>query len=159
MTGEIHFESRYMVHESGTKFYETVTFINAEAKLFATVKRWGKIAAAPGGGEVLVDEASSARAATSAAEKVIESKRKRGYSLASSTHGFHALSTSYKTEEEFVAAVKKHYTSGVHQSVVLSSMGIPDGGMVVNARPDDADDIVSEEPAPEPDRDDTYGSW
>lgn len=160
MTGQIHTESRYLVHESGTKFYETVIFLNADEKKFAVVKRWGKIGVAgTGGGEIIVDTHSMARSAQAASEKIIEGKRKRGYNFATSTHGFHGTNVAYKDAGSFVAAVGRHYKLEGARREVLSAMYIDDKTIGDDPNAAIIDDIVSETPEPEPERDDNYGSW
>lgn len=159
MTGQIHIESRYLVHEGGTKFYETVTYLNPDEKKFVVAKRWGKIGAAFGGGEIIVDAYSSARTAQGAAERVIEGKRKRGYALAATSHGFHGTNVAYKDAGSFVAAVGRHYTTEASRKSVLAAMYISDELQGTEATMAIIDEIVSETPEPEPDRDDSFGSW
>lgn len=156
MTGQIHTESLYLVHESGTKFYETVIFHNADAKRFALVKRWGKVLSGDGGnGEILTESFTTARQAQAAAEKIIASKRKRGYKPAASTHGFHNASGPFTTPEAVVASVGKHYSSPGSRSAVLATMLLEGEDIPVM----EENEVISEEPTPEPERDADFGSW
>ena len=155
MTGQIHTESRYLVHEGGTKFYETVVFHNADAKRFALVKRWGKTGAT-GGGEILVDTFTTARAAQAAGEKIIASKMKRGYQVAANTHGFHGSDGPFKTVEAFIAAVGKHYLVETSRRSVLAAMMLDNADV---PEVTEENEVISEEPTPEPERDEDFGSW
>lgn len=156
MVGEIHFETTWLTHESGTKFYELVRFTNPDAKKFTLVKRWGKLAAADGGGECKIETFASQRAMEAASDKTRQSKEGRGYSIASTTQGFHGLSVSYNRAEDFNDAVSKHYSSGGALSEIMVSMGIED--LEPRIEPED-NEVVSEEPTPEPERGETWGSW
>ena len=155
MIGEIHVGTTYLAHETGTKFYEVICFSNVDAKKFVMVKRWGKRSGAPGGGECKVETFGTARQLESNAEKIINSKRGRGYAGAASTHGFHSLGLSYNRPEDFAAALKKHYTTGAPIHEILIGMGIEE--LAVSEI--EENEIVTETPEPEPDRDDNYGSW
>lgn len=156
MVGEIHVESCWLAHEGGTKFYETVSLSNPDAKKFALVKRWGKMAAADGGGECKVETFATKRALDLAAGKTVTGKQGRGYNLASSNHGFHGVGVSYNRAEDFNDALSKHYSSGGAMSEILVAMAIED----LEPRPEiEENEVVSEEPTPEPERGETWGSW
>lgn len=157
MLGEIHVGTDYLAHEGGTKFYEVIRFYNVDAKKFVLVKRWGKTSGAPGGGECKVETFTSQRQLESNADKIITSKKGRGYVSASSTHGFNALGRSYKSGEDFYAALKKHYTTHAPISEILIGMGITELESGTVSEPEN--EIISETPTPEPDRDEDYGSW
>lgn len=157
MIGEIHVGTTYLTHEGGTKFYEVVCFSNPDAKKFVLVKRWGKMALRDGGGESKVETYATARKLDDAYQKAVDGKRARGYQVASTSHGFHALGVSYRDADEFYATLKKHYTTGTHIHEILTGMGI--GELDGAGSAGEENEIVSETPEPEPERDDNYGSW
>lgn len=157
MVGEIHVQATYLVHAGGTKFYEVIHFYNVDAKKFTLVKRWGKLAAADGGGECKVETYPTQRKLEEAANKIISSKQGRDYGTATSAHGFNPMGVSYRSAEDFNDILSKHYSSGHVVKEVLVNMGIEE----LEPRewiPTD-DDVVSETPEPEPERDEDYGSW
>jgi predicted DNA-binding WGR domain protein len=147
-------ETMFMLHSGGTKFYE-ITLINAaDLKTFLVVKRWGKIEAIKGGGEVQVLDYSTPRTALQAAEKLKNDKEKRGYQLKDPTHGLGGNFAASGTAD-ILSAIKGHYTK--HWPMVIQHLGLIDDSSPAND--DDDEGIVSEQPLPEPDRGDTWGSW
>jgi predicted DNA-binding WGR domain protein len=158
MVGEIHVTTQMLAHAGGTKFYEVIQFANVDAKKFVLVKRWGKVAVANGGGECKVETFPTHRKLEEAANKIITSKRGRDYELATSSHGFHAMGVSYRSAEDFNSILTKHYTTGAPISEVLIGMGIADWEPTTSQGKED-DEIISETPEPEPERDADYGSW
>ena len=155
MVGEIHVQATYLVHAGGTKFYEVIAFSNVDAKKFTLVKRWGKLAAADGGGECKVETYSTQRKLEEAAGKIISSKQGRDYGIATSAHGFNPMGVSYNRAEDFNDALSRHYSSGGAVAEVLIGMGIED----LAPREWEENEVVSETPEPEPERDEDYGSW
>jgi predicted DNA-binding WGR domain protein len=150
-------EPRYFEHEGGTKFYEVIQFHHLDKKCWVMVKRWGKLSAA---GETMVESFSSARACQAAAEKIIKSKTGRGYLKTSSHEGFHGRGTSY-SESELLSAAVKHYGLEFGRRLA-ADLKIGDeirGKELTQVWMDEAADIVCEEPAPEPDRGESWASW
>lgn len=158
MTLSITTETTYMEHESGTKFYEVVLVNAADLKKFLVVKRWGKISAKDGEGETQVIPYNTPRTALLAADKVKGEKIKRGYSVMSSAHGLHG-GPQLRSTDDIKSAMKNHYAK--HWPMVLGALGIDtiQGLSMTGAWMDEADSIVSEEPPPEPERGDSWGSW
>lgn len=150
-------EPRYFEHEGGTKFYEVVEFWNPDDKRFVLVKRWGKIGTL---GETMCESHSSLRACNAAAEKLIKSKMGRGYQRTPSTIGLHARARSF-TEVELIGAIQSHYRSTPFLSELTAMLdvdkirGLGADMLVV----DELNEIVSEEPGPEPDRGESWGTW
>lgn len=153
-------ETMFMLHEGGTKFYEIVLLNAADLKKFLVIKRWGKTEARKGGGETQVIEYPTPRAALVAAEKLREDKAKRGYQITGAMHGFGARS-AFTGTDDIRSAVKGHYTK--HWPMVLGHLGLDviQGHeatmMIVDEL--DSSDVVFEQPPPEPDRGDSWGSW
>lgn len=147
----IHIEPRWLSHDSGTKFYEVIQFYNLEAKKFVVVKRWGPVSKA---GEVQTVECANARKAQQEADKIIKSKLGRGYMVAQSSAGLHGMSTHSMNEEAFQKALRSHYRLD-QANAIAETLAL---GTVV-ATVADEDDIVVEEPAPEPERGEEWGSW
>lgn len=159
MTHSITTECTYMEHESGTKFYEVVLINAADLKKFLVIKRWGKLSAPSGGGETQVHEYPTHRAALAGKEKFVGEKAKRGYAADTSAHGLHSRPTLSSTAD-IQSAIKGHYTK--HWPMVLQHLGLDviQGREITGVWMDEADDsIVSEEPEPEPERGDSWGSW
>ena len=148
-------ETMFMPHESGTKFYEITLLNAADMGRFLVVKRWGKMDARRGGGEVQVLTYPTPRAALVAAEKLKNDKLKRGYSLGTATHGYGA-NTSLTGTEAIVSTTKAHYIK--HWPMVIQALGLEESG-VTNVWVDETADVVVEEPAPEPKRGEHWGSW
>jgi predicted DNA-binding WGR domain protein len=153
-------ETMFMLHSGGTKFYE-ITLINAaDLKTFLVVKRWGKIEAIKGGGEVQVLDYSTPRTALQAAEKLKNDKEKRGYQIKDATHGLGGSFAASGTAD-ILSAIKGHYTK--HWPMVLGHLGLDmtqgnEATMMIVE--DDLDpSVVFEQPPPEPDRGDSWGSW
>ncbi len=146
------------MHEGGTKFYEVVQLYNADARKFILVKRWGKAAARVRGGEIKVEEFSTAQRLDAAADKVIREKQGRGYS-ATKPDAAGALHTrggsSFASETDFGNTLSMHY--GPNGTRIREVLGLSLGA--VNPDDDDDDEVVVEEPQPEPDRGETWGSW
>jgi predicted DNA-binding WGR domain protein len=154
---QITTEPRYLEHEGGTKFYEVIEFWNPDDKKFVMVKRWGKIGTT---GETMVEAFGTMRACNSAAEKILKSKMGRGYSKTASAQGFHGRGRSF-TPTELVMLLGTHYQSKPFTQKVVDGLdlhkiqGIEATHMII----DELDDIVTEEPGPEPDRGESWGTW
>lgn len=58
---------QFLVHESGSKFYEIVEFACNATGRYTTVRRWGKASLAKGGGQIKYEQWGSARHQTAAA--------------------------------------------------------------------------------------------
>ena len=149
----IHIEPRYLAHEGGTKFYEVIQFHNLDEKRFVVVKRWGPMGKS---GEVKIDSYPTLRKAQQEADKIIRSKEGRGYALAKSTSGFHGLATDDLDATEMKRRLGVHYRSD-HANIIASNLCLRDDEIV--ADDSDQDDVVIEEPAPEPERGEEWGSW
>lgn len=147
----IHIEPRWLSHDSGTKFYEVIQFYNLEAKKFVVVKRWGKVGAS---GEVQMLECPNARKAQQEAEKIIKSKLGRGYMVAQSSAGIHGLSSDSLDEDALTTALRLHYRREQADQIATTL----ELGELASTTADDSD-IVVEEPEPEPERGEEWGSW
>lgn len=151
-------EPRYLEHEGGTKFYEVIEFWNPDDKKFVLVKRWGKIGTT---GETMIEEFNVMRACNAAAEKILKSKMSRGYAKSSSSEGIHGRSRSF-AENEVMPILDTHYKSTPFIRKVIDQLnlnkiqGMTADMMIVDEL---ADDIVVEEPGPEPDRGESWASW
>lgn len=161
MTTSLTHKATYLLHESGTKFYEVVQLYNADERKFVLVKRWGKVAARVRGGEIKVEEYQSALKLDAAAAKVVRDKESRGYAQTKpdTAGALHNRNGSYTSEKEFAGTVNMHY--GPNGSRVESAILGHAHGASASSDDDDEDssDVVVEEPQPEPDRGETWGSW
>jgi len=147
----IHIEPRYLAHEGGTKFYEVIQFYNVDAKKFVVAKRWGAMGKS---GEVKIDAYPTQRKAQQEAEKIIRSKEGRGYAIASKNSGLHGLSTDSLGNDELSRQLRNHYRSD-YANAIASGLLIEE----VEAISVEEDDVVVEEPMPEPERGEEWGSW
>jgi predicted DNA-binding WGR domain protein len=154
---QITTEPRYLEHEGGTKFYEVVELWNPDDKKFVLVKRWGKIGTT---GETMVEEFNVMRACNAAAEKILKSKMGRGYAKSSTSEGIHGRARSLSAKE-LMPLLDSHYKSAPFTRKVMDYLhlnkiqGMEAHMMIV----DELSDIVSEEPGPEPDRGESWGTW
>jgi predicted DNA-binding WGR domain protein len=147
----IHIEARWLSHDSGTKFYEVIQFYNVDAKKFVVVKRWGPIGKT---GEVQFAEYPSSRKAQQEAEKIIKSKTGRGYMVSQSSAGLHGLGVDSIAAGELLSALNAHYRRD-QATAIAEAVGVDAMKVIM----DEVDDIVVEEPAPEPERGEEWGSW
>lgn len=155
---EVVIESKLMEHEGGTKFYEVVQFINASGRRFAAVYRWGKMSAIRGGGETKVDRFTDARRCNEAARKKVNEKSGRGYSEARASFGLHPVS-SLKVDDSLRLKLGEHYHDTETIDAIMNALGVDDVLTGSNADVALTDDVVVEEPAPEPERGDDWASW
>lgn len=147
----IHIEPRWLSHDSGTKFYEVIQFYNVDAKKFVVAKRWGAVGKS---GEVQIAEYPTSRRAQQEADKIIKSKLGRGYTVAQSSAGLHGLSTDSMDADSLSRALRNHYRSD-QANLISDSLNL---ASVMPVAVED-DEIVVEEPAPEPERGEEWGSW
>lgn len=154
----VHHEPAFFMHEGGTKFYEVIKFYNADAGKFVMVKRWGKSSSIHAGGEVLIEQFKSARGLDAEADKVMRDKGKRGYNPQGPTTGcpLHDRGTGFKESDDLLTQLTAHY--GANADRVFREV-TDDWTALSDAAASDDDDVISEEPTPEPDRGDTWGSW
>lgn len=151
-------EGTLLMHEGGTKFYETMLFHIPDAGQHFLVKRWGKTSALSAGGEIQFSIFPNARKAQAAAQTVIRQKEGRGYSKRGVAIGLHGYGGTIDNSN-VQAQLTTHY-GAVNATLILREF-IPElrrtqaTGIII----DELDDIVSEEPAPEPERGETWGSW
>lgn len=159
MSDPIHFEPRIYQHESGSKFYEVVEIWHPDEKRFLLVRRWGKNSALEGGGEIKFEPYLTLRLCNAAAEKLIDSKEKRGYERVSSGWGLHGCSSTTVPGKLF-DTLKRHYNAETAEHI-CSLLGVPAKPFFDFDEPYDENDIVVEEPVltPEPIRTAEWGSW
>ena len=152
MTVPITIESKFMMHESGSKFYEIITLNAADIGQHIVVKRWGKASAQNGGGEIQVHTYPSARKAGAAADTVKRQKEGRGYAHQAGGPGLNSFGGQL-TSGNVAHFLETHYGKN-NARAILSNFnderirGLQATTMVL----DEASDIVSEEPVPEPER-------
>ena len=155
--------SEYLEHTGGTKFYETVS-IASESNTGANIliKRWGSISVRTGAGQLKIEEFDDRRSLLRAEKTILEKKRKGksdgAYVDKTSNHGFHTSCWQKSTmlnEKEFAEFLKNHYldNEGTHDGV-FNIINSYEGSTEVNGN-----DIIVEEPQPEPDRGEQWGSW
>lgn len=149
----IHVVSKYFAHESGTKFYEVVQMWDADISVFQCVRRWGKVNTL---GEVQVFSFPNHRKMEADAEKIMTQKRGRGYHPAAANYGLHGINTI--TDGTLTQVLTKHYGVGNAPKVAYEFNKIQ-GREATMAVLDEASDIVVEEPPPEPERGESWGSW
>jgi predicted DNA-binding WGR domain protein len=164
MTISIAHETIFLKHESGTKFYEVVLLHAPDIGVHLVIKRWGKTGSAvSGGGEIQLNSFTNARKAQAAASTIINQKEGRGYakrSVAIGLHGYGGNMDGDNAEE----LLESHYGTA-NAGRILSEFGGELGATKITGKKadfmiiDELGDIVSEEPAPEPERGDSWGSW
>lgn len=157
----IQIEPRYLLHDSGTKFYEQITFLNLTDKRFVVVNRWAAVAKkATGGGQTDIKQYTDARAAHADAASKLISKRK--------THN----GGKYEdvTERFGLHGQPKELSPGVLRDALIDHYGRASGldifmRLGLDADTDDYEmevDVVEEKAAstkPEPPRDGDWGTW
>lgn len=155
-------EGTLLMHEGGTKFYETMLLHIPDAGQHFFIKRWGKTSALSAGGEIQFVVLPNARKAQAAAHTVIKQKEGRGYAKRGVAIGLHGYGGTID-RSNVEAQLTTHY--GAANAALILREFIPElrnelkGKEITGIWVDEASDIVSEEPAPEPERGDTWGSW
>lgn len=119
---------RLMVHESESKFYETVEFACDATGRFTTVRRWGKMSLVKGDGQIKYEQWGSARQQAVAGdklqtEKTNPSKTGGPYLYRVSNHG---ISTgSHDFEHDMLDEVlSHHYADPDVKEYVLDALSI-----------------------------------
>jgi predicted DNA-binding WGR domain protein len=160
MSDPIHITPKYYLHESGTKFYEVMEIWHPDQNRFLLVKRWGKVTARFGGGEHKIEPYLGQRACSAAADKIIHQKEGRGYARTPLDWGLHAGATTF-LPSTIEKALKSHFDNYAVLAGIMHQLGLEMGAHMDTAVMDEADDIISEEPAvvPEPVRGEEWGSW
>jgi predicted DNA-binding WGR domain protein len=162
MSQGIQVDVSYLSHESGTKFYEVVTLLNHDANVGVLIKRWGKIEVAceRGGGEIKVETFSLSLALRNAESRAINDKIKRGYCKDDARHigsRLYEVSGESLSAQSSVIAIDAHY--GRHCGHVLFAARLVSSDGVTVDESADPNDIVCEEPPPEPERGGEWASW
>lgn len=153
---EILCEPKFLVHESGTKFYEVVEFYNVAAGKFVSVNRWGKIAAQHGGGETKVGQFIDICKCQDAARKKLLEKSGRGYSERTVRFGLHA-GTSKIESETLLSELRKHYSNEGVIYTILSGLDINDSLETVKTYSTASESVAEASPAFS--RGEEWGSW
>lgn len=152
MQTDVHIETGYFDHESGTKFYEIVT-ITKDAEVHLMITRWGKVGTQ---GQIKVTECKSARRAEELAWETRQSKENRGYRLSTSRHGLHVNNLGSWNLNALERAILVHYGhDGGRVLDYLKVSRLATSNVIV----DEAANVVTEEPKPEPERGEGWGSW
>ena len=150
--------SVFLQHEEGTKYYEVVTLWNHDSEQGVLVKRWGKQSSAFSiGGELKVQPFADERKLSADAHEVINAKLKRGYKNADSPHGLHLSINLIYGASRVIDQVVSHY--GSEESYDIYKHLGTEKFIFGVGETDDVDDVVCEEPPPEPVRDASWGSW
>jgi predicted DNA-binding WGR domain protein len=163
MTISVVHETTLLMHEGGTKFYEVVQLHAPDIKQHLLIKRWGKTSALSKGGEIQIQMFGAARKAGQAADTVIRQKEGRGYAKRTYAVGLHGYGGTI-TNENIKPLLLDHYGRD-NTAAILREFMTPLGEEKISGLEatsiwvDEADSIVSEEPAPEPERGDSWGSW
>lgn len=157
MSISIVHEGTFLTHESGSKFYEVMQLHAPDAGKHLVIKRWGKTGSVSRGGEIQIITCTSARKAASQADSIIRQKEGRGYRRAPSTRGLHGYGGAI-TIENIRRNLESHYSMDA-TATIMAAFGIDE--LFSGARDEPANPIVVEvpEPAPEPERGETWGSW
>ncbi len=152
----------FMTHESGTKFYEVVRLHIPDIKQHLVIKRWGKIAAKVAGGEIQFQVHPNGRKAEAATDTIIRSKTNRGYSIQLASFGLHSYGGELNSDN-VRSFLMTHYGPTNARAILREfkgELGATYGGVEADGVIiDEAADIISEEPAPEPERGESWGSW
>ena len=166
----IIFETNYMVHEGGTKFYETVLIWTQDKQDPCLIKRWGPIGKRMGHGQTKVEYHESLAAARRAqmeicGEKLKERPGKGRYEYAAFSYGLHDLpkmgGVGRMSKNLLCAALVNHYSEAEAgeaklRNEILWHFEIDEHGDM--ELPLD-DDIVEEAPEEPIIRSATWGSW
>lgn len=147
----------YLTHEGGTKFYEVALFSCATTKRFITVRRWGKMTGAAGGGEVKIEMFSDATAARRDMNTIIASKTKRGYVTDTFNHSLRSGNDTFE-HDMLVEALTKHYGFATADAV-LEKLGVGINSATVCDEEDAEAVAFAAAPKPEPKRSADWNSW
>lgn len=162
MTVSVVHETTLMMHEGGTKFYEVVQLHAPDIKQHVLIKRWGKTSALSKGGEIQIQTFAAARKASQAADTLIRQKEGRGYEKRSYAVGLHGYGGTI-TNANLKSLLLDHYgpdnTAAIFREFMTPLGDEIKGREITDVWIDEADSIVSEEPPPEPERGDSWGSW
>lgn len=152
----INKELVYLTHEGGTKFYEVALFSCLTTKRFVTVRRWGKMAGASGGGEIMIGSFDSPTTARRDMNTIIASKIKRGYVTDHFNHGLHSGNDEFE-HDMIGTAMHAHYGHGTVDAI-FAKLNLD--GADARDEEDDFDKLaVVAEPKPEPQRSADWNSW
>lgn len=162
----------YLVHDSGSKFYETVlAWIDdgATTGRAILVKRWGPIAKNAGGGQVKIERFDNYSEAWREMTSIVTEKRKYrsgkgAYKEMIANFGLHrrtsgTVNPTALASDELCDELTKHY-DGVHvRGEILNYFDIDEHGDI--DLPMDVFDVVEEGIEEEPVivRDQSWGSW
>lgn len=141
----------YMEHEGGTKFYEVATY-SLDSGRSVVVNRWGKMSAKRGG-EIKIESYAVKSQADAAARKKINEKGGRGYNAATGSYMPRTLNV-----DSARLSLAGHYSDTDTVDGILTRLGIDDVLTEAISQPV-PDEIVTDEPKPEPERGGEWASW
>jgi len=153
-------EAKYLEHDGGTKFYETVRIVGDGGKSIL-IKRYGPIGKRLGGGQTKIEYYASEGAAKSAQREILNQKSaprpgKGVYKFAEAKFGFHIVGPKSLSQTGLRETTMKHYNETTDREAVSEyfdyfamTPGVP------------AVDIVDTTKIEEPPivRDGNWGSW
>jgi predicted DNA-binding WGR domain protein len=162
MTISVVHETTLLMHEGGTKFYEVVQLHAPDIKQHLLIKRWGKTSALSKGGEIQTQMFGAARKAGQATETILRQKEGRGYQKRTYSVGLHGYGGTI-TNDNLKSLLLDHYgpdnTAAILREFMTELGNELKGKEITGIWVDEADSIVSEEPPPEPERGESWGSW
>ena len=127
----INIRRYFMPHESGSKFYEAVSFLYESRfeTVSVVVRRWGKWKNIIRGGEVLVERHPDQYESAADMVKLVRSKQGRGYRTGEDLDGLLAGVIKVGASTCSVTALKgilnEHYKEATES--ILKTLGIVDG--------------------------------
>jgi hypothetical protein len=117
-------DTAYLVHSKGSKFYEVISFNNLDNGRRAIMRRWGITTASAinGGGTIKFEPYEGILSLKAAFDSAVVDKRKRGYALAHSGHGFHNHKKEVNPFTE--SLLRCHYSNIADVEIVMSGLGL-----------------------------------
>jgi hypothetical protein len=117
-------DTAYLVHSKGSKFYEVISFNNLDNGRRAIMRRWGITTASAinGGGTIKFEPYEGILSLKAAFDSAVVDKRKRGYALAHSGHGFHNHKKEVNPFTE--SLLRCHYSNIADVGIIMSGLGL-----------------------------------
>lgn len=146
-------ETNYLVHDGGTKFYETVLITSHTSDKAVLIKRYGPINKSRGGGTIIFKQ-GGIKNCRELCEKIVAEKRtlRSGKGKYVGTKGNHGLQRSPKevfAAQDLQAAISAHYNDqDIARQVAAYFPAVLDMAPTPACPPE-----------PEPVRDASWGTW
>jgi len=154
--------SKFLVHDSGSKFYEAIQITENKTGRSILIKRWGAIGLYVGGGQTKIERGTQGEMAKAFMLIINEKKAYRSgkgkYIEEDRMFGIHkAVAVRNKIIAETFDRNLTHWSDRGTRDAIANYFGSDVEDIV--AVTDQDFEVVIEEPEPEPDRGENWASW